>query len=143
IASRTSPCECVVHSHIGLAAGAAEWSEPTVFIRICSTRPVQEPQEPDALVYLRTCSMVNRPFVLIARTIAPLDTPLQPQTSASSGIAAALSWRWCPASPRLDSPNMSRSRMPLIDCPERISLKYQAPSTVSPYRQAPTRRSPR
>ncbi len=38
----------------------------------------------------------------------------------------------------LDSPNISRSRRSATLRPSRSSLKYQLPSTVSPYRQAPT-----
>jgi hypothetical protein len=44
-------------------------------------------------VCLRTSSSVNRPWLLIALTMSPLQTPLQPQTSASSGIEAALGRR--------------------------------------------------
>ncbi|MCY1364462.1 hypothetical protein D9M69_512640 [compost metagenome] len=111
-------------------------------IRICSTRPVQEPQEALALVCFFTSSSVNRPFSLMALQMVPLFTPLQPQTSSESAMAAALLWPWWPASPRWLSPNISLSRMSLTVRPSRSSLKYQLPSTVSPYRQAPTSLSP-
>ena len=52
---------------------------------ICSTSPVQEPQEDAALVCFLTSSSVNRPFSLIALMIVPLLTPLQPHTSALVG----------------------------------------------------------
>ena len=107
-------------------------------ISICSTRPVQEPQDALALVCLRTSSSVNRPFSLMVLQIVPLVTPLQPQTSSLSAMAAALLWPSWPASPMLDSPNISLSRMSATVRPSRSSLKYQLPSTVSPYRQAPT-----
>ncbi len=55
-------------------------------MRICSTRPVQEPQLALALVCLRTSSSVNRPLLLDrACRCVPLVTPLQPQTSAVVG----------------------------------------------------------
>ncbi len=74
----------------------------------------------------------------MALQIAPLLTPLQPHTSSVSAIAAALLWPSWPTSPMFDSPNIRRSRRSPIARPSRSSLKYQLPSTVSPYRQAPT-----
>ena len=74
----------------------------------------------------------------MALQMAPLVTPLQPQTSSLSAMAAALLWPWWPTSPMLLSPNISLSRMSVTLRPSRSSLKYQLPSTVSPYRQAPT-----
>jgi hypothetical protein len=62
-----------------------------VNIKICSTKPVHDPQDALALVCLRTSSKVNKPLSLMALQIAPLFTPLQPQTSASSGMLA-LQW---------------------------------------------------
>ena len=47
----------------------------------------------------RTSSRVNRPFSLMALQMAPLVTPLQPQTSSVSAMAAALLWPSCPVSP--------------------------------------------
>ena len=47
-----------------------------------------------------------------------------------------------PASPMFDSPLISLARMSWMLRPSRTSLKYQLPSTVSPYRQAPTSLSP-
>ncbi len=104
----------------------------------CSTSPVHEPHEALALVCLRTSSSVNKPFSLMALQIVPLVTPLQPHTSSLSAIAAALLWPWWPVSPRLLSPNISLSRMSFTARPSRSSLKYQLPSTVSPYKHAPT-----
>ena len=78
----------------------------------------------------------------MALQMLPLVTPLQPQTSASSGMPAALLWPSWPVSPMFDSPNISLSRMSATLRPSRSSLKYQLPSTVSPYRQAPTSLSP-
>ncbi len=78
----------------------------------------------------------------MALQIAPLVTPLQPQTSSVSAMAAALLWPWWPTSPMFDSPNISLSRMSATLRPSRSNLKYQLPSTVSPYRQAPTSWSP-
>ena len=80
-------------------------------IKICSTKPVHEPQLALALVCLRTSSSVNKPLSLMALQIAPLVTPLQPHTSSVSCIAAALLWPWWPTSPMFDSPNISLSRM--------------------------------
>jgi hypothetical protein len=78
---------------------------------ICSTSPVHEPQEALALVCFFTSSSVNRPLSLMALQMVPLFTPLQPQTSASSGMLAALLWPSWPVSPMFDSPNISLSRM--------------------------------
>ncbi len=100
--------------------------------RICSTRPVQEPQELEALVCLRTSSSVNRPWLLIALTMSPLQTPLQPQTSASSGIEAALETPAWPPSPTWFCPNSSWSRSSRMFWPSLTSWKYQPPSAVSP-----------
>ena len=74
----------------------------------------------------------------MALQMVPLVTPLQPQTSASSGMAAA--W-FCPAwppSPRLLWPSIRLLRNSATLRPSRSSWKYQLPSTVLPYRQAPT-----
>ncbi len=73
----------------------------------------------------------------MALQMVPLVTPLQPHTSSLSAMAAALLWPSWPASPMFDSPNISLSRMSATGRPSRSSLKYQEPSTVSPYRQAP------
>jgi hypothetical protein len=100
--------------------------------RICSTRPVQEPQELDALVCLRTSSSVKRPCSLIALTMVPLHTPLQPHTSALSGMPAARLLPLWPTSPRWELPNTRLSRMSWMSWPSLSSWKYQAPSLVSP-----------
>ena len=108
---------------------------------ICSTNPVQDPQELLALVHFLTSSSVNKPCSRIALTIVPLDTPLQPQTSSTSVIAAALLWPSWPTSPILVSPNMRVSRISAILWLSRMSLKYQVLSAVSPNMQAPIKRS--
>src|SRR5690606_6237332 len=129
--------------HTALVLGVSWKLEPRQFIRICSTRPVHEPQELAALVCFLTSSTVNRPCSRTALTMVPLHTPLQPQTSSVSAMVAARSWPAVPASPIAVSPKARVSRRPPIAVPSLICLKYQAPSAVSPYRQAPTRRSSR
>src|SRR3990167_3881376 len=116
IASRTAWGPWLVQPHMGLVFGVAGESPPAVEIR----------------------NGVNRPLSLMALQIWPLVTPLQPHTSSLSCMAAALLWPWWPASPMFDSPNISLSRMSATGRASRSSLKYQLPSTVSPYRQAPT-----
>src|SRR3546814_1321949 len=64
-------------SDLGLMSAAP----PMQLISICSTRPVQEPQELAALVCFLISSTVNRPCSRIAFTMVPLHTPLQPQIS--------------------------------------------------------------
>ncbi len=137
IVARTSSCVYVVHTHIGFLAGASEYSPPSVVASNCSTRPVHEPQEEDALVCARTSSSVNSFFVVIARTMSPLHTPLQPQTSALSGRFATLPAPATPESPTCAWPNSKLSRKSAIGVPSRNSWKYQEPSTVSPYSTAP------
>ena len=56
----------------------------------CSTKPVQDPQELLAFVHFLTSSSVNKPCSRIALTIAPLEMPLQPQTSSASFMPAIL-----------------------------------------------------
>ena len=53
---------------------------------------MHEPHDDDALVCARTSSIVNSFFSLIALTMVPLQTPLQPQISALSPIAATEVW---------------------------------------------------
>ena len=60
-------------------------ASPRVSSMSCSTRPVQVPHEAEALVWARTSSSVVSPFALIVPVILPLQMPLQPQISASSG----------------------------------------------------------
>ncbi|MNE10211.1 hypothetical protein D3C80_1029140 [compost metagenome] len=121
--------------------GLTSAAPPTVLIRICSTSPVQEPQELAALVCFFTSSTLNRPFSWMALTMVPLHTPLQPHTSMSSGMFAVLCWPWWPTSPMVFSPNIRWSRISLMLARSRTWRKYQPPSAVSPYRQAPTRMS--
>jgi hypothetical protein len=54
--------------------------------RICSTRPVQEPQDDDRLGVL--LDLVEREQALFLDRLddVPLQTPLQPQTSALSAM---------------------------------------------------------
>src|SRR5919108_684584 len=63
---------------------------------MASTFEVHWPQDDDALVWLRTSSSVVRPLAVIALVIAPLQTPLQPQISASSDSAATAGPRASP-----------------------------------------------
>src|SRR3990167_6159325 len=87
IRRRTSSCPSEVHAQIGWTA-AGLYASPSVSVMSCSTSPVHEPHEADALVCARTSSREVRPFSLIRPVILPLHTPLQPQISASSGNAA-------------------------------------------------------
>ncbi len=143
MAWRTSAWVRSVQPHTALVLGVSWKLEPRQFIRICSTRPVHEPQELAALVCFLTSSTVNRPCSRTALTMVPLHTPLQPQTSSESAMLAARSWPPVPASPSAFSPNTSWSRRSSTPVPSLISLKYQPPSPVSPYRQAPTSLSSR
>ena len=95
------------------------------------------------MVCFLTSSTVNRPCSRTAFTIVPLHTPLQPQTSSASLMFATRSWPPVPLSPIAVSPKARVSRRSPIAAPSLICLKYQAPSPVSPYRQAPTSRSSR
>jgi hypothetical protein len=62
-------------------------SSPSVEAQQVSTKPVQLPQLAEALQVERTASMCARRPRCTTITL-PLDTPLQPQISASSGRAA-------------------------------------------------------
>ncbi len=81
------------------AAAASNWS-PIVWARIWLTIGLQRPQERPALVQWLTWSSVVKPCVLIASTMAPFVTPLQPQISSSFGIKAISSL--LPAAPHSD-----------------------------------------
>ena len=128
--------------HTGFSElGFTSAAPPTQLIRICSTSPVQEPQELAALVCFLISSTVNRPCSRMALTMVPLQTPLQPQTSALSAMPAArLSPAW-PVSPTACSPNISWSRsadlLALSDQPEipgavgRIAIQAGAHQTVA------------
>ena len=142
IASRTTLCECSVQAHTGLSLALTAWyAPPTVDARICSTRPVQDPQDDAALVCFLTSSSVNSPFSLIALTMVPLHTPLQPHTSAVSGMLAARFSPLWPASPSLFWPNIRWSRISATLWRSFINWKYHEPSAVSPYSTEPTMRS--
>ena len=92
--------EVLAQMDLGAAACKNITYTMTVLASSASTRPVQEPQELDALVRARTSSRVNRPCSEMALTMSPLQTPLQPQISASSDSAMTrVSSPW-PASPR-------------------------------------------
>jgi hypothetical protein len=64
--------------------------EPVAEVRAitCSTSPVQVPQDAEAFVCALTSASVLNPLSAMVWTILPLQTPLQPQISASSGKAA-------------------------------------------------------
>src|SRR5690606_30024423 len=84
---RTSSWVRSMHLHIGLRPPEAYLS-PSVALSSASTLVVHWPHEDDALVWARTSSSVTRPRPVIACVIVPLQTPLQPQISASSDSAA-------------------------------------------------------
>src|SRR3546814_9692316 len=87
IRRRTSSWVKLVHLHTVFSARSPAYSSPSVTASRFSTRPVHEPQLADALQLARTASSVTAPFRMQATT-PPLDTPLQPQISASSESAA-------------------------------------------------------
>src|SRR3989304_236086 len=70
------------------ASAEASKLPPSTASRILSTRGAQPPHEPEALVSRLTSSLVKRPFFSMASTIIPLVTPLQPHTTASSGVSS-------------------------------------------------------
>jgi hypothetical protein len=88
MALRTSECGLCVHLHIGLGPVCSLKPSPRVSFSTCSTSGVHEPHEAEALVTAFTSSSVVRPWVVMAETIEPLQTPLQPQISCVSGMAA-------------------------------------------------------
>ena len=89
------------------------------------------PQEEDALVRARTASSVTAPPP-IASTMRPLQTPLQPQISASGGKAATAAIGSAGALPWKAGPKIRVSRMAETSVPSRIRPKNQLPSRVSP-----------
>src|SRR6185369_10042049 len=85
IRRRTSACVKVVHLHRVLGP---DWtSPPSVRFSRLSTSPVHDPQLALALHCERTASRLQAPCWMVATTV-PLETPLQPQISASSDRAA-------------------------------------------------------
>src|SRR3546814_1107982 len=92
IRRRTSSWVKLVHLHTVFSARSPAYSSPSVTASRFSTRPVHEPQLADALQLARTASSVTAPFRMQATT-PPLDTPLQPQISASSESAATAALR--------------------------------------------------
>src|SRR3546814_16362467 len=103
----------------------SDWSSDVCSsdLSICSTRPVQEPQELAALVCFLISSTVNRPCSRIAFTMVPLHTPLQPQISVESGMPAPLFSPEWPVSPMELSPNISCSRSSATDLAPRLYRK--------------------
>src|SRR5215207_1905183 len=87
IRRRTSSWPNSVQPHMGWVAEGLKAS-PNFTLSNCSTRPVHDPHEAEALVWERTSSTFLRPSLSIAPVIFPLHMPLQPQISASSGKAA-------------------------------------------------------
>ena len=141
ISRRTSSWVRSVHRHIGFSALISKPS-PRLTASTCSTSPVQVPQEADAFVVARTSSSECAPASM-ALTISPLQTPLQPQISAS-GANAATAARGSAAAvppPWKAGPKISVSRIRSMAVPSLISPKNQLPSAVSPYITAPTSRS--
>jgi hypothetical protein len=84
------------------------------------------------LVCLRTSSSVNRPFSLIALTMVPLHTPLQPHTSALSGIAGGLALALVADVAQVVLAEHQVVADVGMSCLSLSSWKYQAPSAVSP-----------
>ena len=74
--------------HIGFLSSRRLIGAADVEIRICSHRPAHEPQE-EAAPWCVSSPVEREPPSPDRRTMTPLVTPLQPQTSASSLIAAA------------------------------------------------------
>src|SRR6188768_3455450 len=104
-----------------------------VIVSSPSTSPVQDPHEAEALVQARTASSVQAPPEIAATTL-PLDTPLQPQISASSAIAAtaALGFADAPPPEAKAWPKISASRIEATSSCFFSRSKYQLPSWVSP-----------
>ena len=69
--------------------------------------------------------------------MVPLLTPLQPQISAESGMAATFEAPPRPESPMCIWPNRMCSRISDTSVSSRIIWKYHGPSSVSPYITAP------
>src|SRR3990170_7341658 len=107
-------------------------ASPNFTLSNCSTRPVHDPHDAEALVWERTSSTLLRPSFSIAPVIFPLHMPLQPQISASSGKAAtaAVGSRGVP--PWYDWPKIRVSRISEISTHRFSISKNQAPSEVSP-----------
>src|SRR5690606_13138506 len=84
---RTSSWPRSVQGQMGCTA-AGLYASPSVAASSFSTSPVHEPHEADALVWPLTSSRVVSRLLMIALVIVDLQTPLQPQISASSGKAA-------------------------------------------------------
>src|SRR5690606_12059440 len=110
-----------------------DWmSSPSVSPSRLSTRPVHEPQLAEALHCERTASRLQAPASIVATTL-PLETPLQPQISASSERAATAALGSASAPPDAKAwPKISASRMSDTSSPFFSRSKYQLPSAVSP-----------
>src|SRR5690606_23416864 len=118
---RTRACEWGAQGQMGLGPVGPTAASPAVSLRSFSTSGVHEPHEAEALVSARTLSMLVRAFSTIALVIAPLQTPLQPQTSASSAIAATAAAGSRPRRPSVAAwPNTKVSRRSETSAPDRI-----------------------
>src|SRR5690606_17839907 len=106
---------------------------PRVSARRLSTSPVHEPQLADALHCERTASRLHAPARMVSTTL-PLETPLQPQISASSERAAtaALGSARAPPPSATAWPKISPSRSSETSSSLRSKSKYHEPSAVSP-----------
>src|SRR5687767_9652719 len=106
---------------------------PRVSTRRFWTSPVHEPQLAEALHCERTASRLHAPAWIVATTL-PLDTPLQPQISASSESAATAALGSAKAPPPIAKawPNISPSRISEMSSCFLSRSKYQLPSEVSP-----------
>src|SRR5690606_14857698 len=130
IRRRTSSCVKLVHLH--MVFGPLSTASPSDIASRLSTRLVQLPQLAEALQVARTASTLFAPALMHATT-CPLDTPLQPQISASSDRAATAALGSASAPPDAKAcPKMSASRMSETSSPFFIRSKYQLPSAVSP-----------
>ena len=85
---------------------------------------------------LFTSSTENSPCSPIALTMVPLHTPLQPQTSMSSGMDMALLWLLMAGIADGASPAGRAKHQVVADLRDVLALahrrKYQPPSAVSP-----------
>ena len=139
MASRTSWWPCVGAAAHGLLLGRGRVVAAGGEHQICSTRPVHEPQERAGLGVL--AHLVQREQALVLDRLA--DRALAHAVAAADLVAvghggglvlALVAGVADVAIRRTSACRGCRRRLR----PSRSSLKYQLPSTVSPYRQAPT-----
>src|SRR5690606_27342211 len=119
--------------HLQSVFAPACTSSPRVSTSRLSTSPVHEPQLAEALQVDRTASRLHAPALMVATTV-PLETPLQPQISASSGSAAtaALGSAKAPPPRAKACPKISASLISDTSSCLFSRSKYQFPSAVSP-----------